>query len=60
MSGYRSMVAVTRSIPKRLASAAGTGSVKKIQAWPPLPERDRSIAMGILLARAVSRNAVMS
>src|SRR6266571_3663110 len=60
MSGHWSIVAVSRSVPRRLASAAGTGSAKKIQAWAPLPERDRSMATGPPRARAVSRKAATS
>jgi hypothetical protein len=31
-------------VPRRRARNAGTGSTKKIQAWAPLPDRERSIA----------------
>src|SRR5205085_11417165 len=60
ISGQRSIVAVTRSVPRRLASAAGTGSAKKIQACAPLPERDRSMATGTPFVRVASRNAETS
>ena len=48
------------SAPRRRASEAETGSVKKSQAWAPLPERERSIATEIPNVRAVSQNAATS
>jgi hypothetical protein len=34
----------TKMVPSCRAKTAGTGSAKNIQAWAPLPDRDRSIA----------------
>jgi len=54
------MASVRRRAPSRRASAPGTGSAKKIQTCPPLPERERSTAAGTCLDRQASRNVLTS
>jgi len=46
MSGVWSNVSVINADPNRRAREAEIGSSKKIHAWAPLPERDRSMATG--------------
>ena len=54
-SGRRCSVSVNKVAPNRRASLAGIGCEKKIQTWPPLPDRDRSSAAGTELKRHVSK-----
>jgi hypothetical protein len=60
ISGRRSSVQVIRKDPSFRAFDAGTGWVKKIQTWAPLPERDRSTPAGIPSASQVSKKALTS
>jgi hypothetical protein len=52
-----SIVSVRMSAPSARASRAGIGSEKKIQTWPPSPERERSSAAGMPLVRHVCMKA---
>ena len=54
ISGRCSIVSVRIAAPSCRAVRAGIGSEKKIQTWPPLPERDRSRAAGTPFAWHVS------
>src|SRR6516165_9975017 len=51
------MVRVRITHPSLRAVIAGEARSKKIQIWPPLPERERSRAAGTANSRQVSRKA---
>src|ERR1039458_5226738 len=51
------MVRVRITQPSLRAVIADSPRSKKIQIWPPFPERERSRAAGTLKSRHVSRNA---
>src|ERR1017187_10987054 len=51
------MVRVSSTHPSLRAVIAGNARSKKIQMWPPFPERERSKAAGTFNSLQVSRNA---
>ena len=59
-SGLLSRVSVSKKEPKRRAINAGIGSEKKIQAWAPMPERDRSTATDMLFSSQTSLKPAIS
>ena len=49
------MASVSSNAPSRRARAADTACSKKIQTWPPFPDRERSSAAGTARLKQAAR-----